>query len=149
MARRYKYCVNCRRTITDSEMDRGLFILSERGVLCATCAQRLDEASREKGVEPAVAEAPLPADETPEAVAPASGANEQLKEIGRQIEDIRRTMLFEKSSAWNLTAVLAQSLAVAIFLIAIFRWLDNPANLLLAAIFFQIMAMTFFVKARL
>ena len=47
MGRRYRFCVRCRRTITDAELKRELYVQSEEGVLCATCAQRLDEAAEQ------------------------------------------------------------------------------------------------------
>ena len=149
MARRFKYCVDCRRTITDTETDRGLYVQTERGVLCATCAQRLDEAPPEEPTAAATGEVSPRVEEPLRAEARAPGKSKQLEEIGRQVEDIRRTLLFEKSSAWNLIAVLAQALAVAMLLVAIFRWLDDPVSLLLVALIFQVMALTFFVKASL
>jgi len=149
VSRRFKFCVNCRRTITDTETDRGLYVQTERGAICATCAQRLDEAPLEEGTES------IAADVSPRVEAPtqpavhADASRKQLEEIGGQVEDIRRTLLFGKSSAWNLIAVLAQALALAMLLVAIFRWLDDPVSLLLVALIFQVMALTFFVKASL
>ena len=43
MARKFKFCAHCRRTITEQEIARGSFVQTKDGMLCATCAQRLDE----------------------------------------------------------------------------------------------------------
>ena len=131
------------------ETDRGLYVQTERGVLCATCAQHLDEAPPEEPIAAGAGEVFPRVEEPLRAEVRAPEKSEQLEEIGRQVEDIRRTLLFEKSSAWNLIAVLAQALAVAMLFVAIFRWLDDPVSLLLVALIFQVMALTFFVKASL
>ena len=149
MARRFKYCVNCRRTITDAETDRGLYVQTERGSICATCARRLDEAPPEEPTTAAAEEVSPRVKEPLRAEPRTPDKNDPLEEIGRQVEDIRRTLIFEKSSAWNLVAALAQALAVGMLLVAMFRWLDDPVSLLLVALIFQVMALTFFVKASL
>ena len=146
MARKYKFCVNCRRTITESELRRGLYVEARRGILCATCAQQLDEELSQ----------PAPASPPSEAARESaeSGdvhdkiAADHLENIQRQIEAIQRILLFETSSSWTVLAGMAQLLAVGMMVIAGFRWLDDPLDLLLVALIFQVMALTFFVKAR-
>ena len=155
MARRYKFCVNCRRTITDAEVRRGLYVEGPQGMLCATCARRLDEV-------PETPEPAAPASETPSKPVAAPPARDpppavsqktekHLEGIREMVESIHRTLLFEKTSSWNIVASVAQCLTVGMLLIAAVQWLDEggaafPA--LLVAIVFQLMALTFFVKAK-
>jgi len=151
VARRFKFCVNCRRTITDAEMQRGLYVEGPRGILCATCARQLDEA-------PEAQEPPSPASEASAAPtehaapAPASGAEEKhLEGIREMVESIHRALLFEKTSSWNIAGAVAQCLTVGVLLIVALQWLDGEGAVLpalLVAIVFQLMALTFFVKAK-
>ena len=145
MARRFKFCVNCRRTITDAEMQRGLYVESPQGLMCATCARRLDEPPEPEEAPAAPAPAPAPP-------APASPADEkQFAGIREMLESIHRTLLFEKASAWNIVGAVAQVLTIGMLLIAALQWLDGEGavfNALLVAVVFQLMALTFFVKAR-
>ena len=155
MARKYKFCINCRRTITDAELSRGLYVESRRGMLCATCAQRLDEDPAEspppaqspeaapvEKVE-AVQEPPAPKDDR------ATVHGDHLDGIRQQIEAIQRILLFEKSSTWNVLGGVMQCLAVGMVVVGALKWLDEPMNVLLVALVFQLMALTFFMKARL
>ncbi len=156
MARKYKFCANCRRTLTDSELQRSLYVDTDRGLLCATCAQRLDEIEETPETKPVEAKAeqaqPTDLEPAPQAVQPETDEGEptsdDLRGIRQQLEVIRRSVMFEKSSTWNIVGAVAQCLALGMLLTAAFRWLDNPLNLLLIALLFQVMALTFFVKGK-
>lgn len=179
MPKRFKFCIHCRKTITESEIGRGEFVKTRYGMLCLTCAERLEEepapAPAPTPAVPAVVEAapapapepepepppppppPAPAPEPPverAAVIEAPPAPEsrrvlaELERLNQQVEQVQRSLLFEKSSSWTVLAAVAQSVAAGLLVIALLNWLDNPGNLLLAALAMQTMALTFFVKAR-
>ena len=124
-------------------------------MLCATCAQRLDEEPAESPAPMAPPEA-VPAEKAePIREQPASKDDratvhsDHLEGIRQQIEAIQRILLFEKSSTWNVLGGVMQCLAVGMVVIAALKWLDEPMNVLLVALVFQLMALTFFMKARL
>ena len=71
-----------------------------------------------------------------------------LSSIQQELEAIRRVLLFEKTSPWNVLAVVVQCVAACVFAIAVIQWQENPQNLLLAALVMQVMALTFFVKGK-
>ena len=189
MPRKYKFCLHCRRTIVENEIERGLFVQTPNGMLCATCAQRLDEETeaakklaaaqapvpaaprkeepapraspipRVSAAEAPPAEAPTPVPPDPPAAparpppaAPPSGGLEPpaqlLDGIRQHLEAIHRTLTFEKSSPWNLLATIAQCLAVGMLILGAINWAGNPMHLLLVALIFQVMALTFFVRGR-
>ena len=146
MARHFKFCTHCRRTITASELERGLFVEAEQGIICANCAQKLDEMEIEQLIG-----GPVKPEPTPGAPAPAPADERQishLSTIQEQLERIQRTVMFEKSSPWNVLAAVTQCLAVGVLAAAAFRWLDDPVSLLLVALVFQVMALTFFIKGK-
>ncbi|MGD1001804.1 MAG: hypothetical protein ABSA67_14010 [Candidatus Brocadiia bacterium] len=188
MPRKFKFCLRCRRTIAENEVERGLFVQTPNGMLCATCAQQLDEET-EAAKQLAAAQAPVPADppvaaepavvapieEKPAPVPPAeppapvaldppaptagtpaadpqSGGPEPpaelLDDIREHVEAIHRTLVFEKSSPWNVLATIAQCLAFGMLILGAINWADNPMHLLLVALIFQVMALTFFVRAK-
>lgn len=158
MARRFKFCVNCRRTITDSEVRRDLYVDSPQGMLCATCAQQLDEAhepepaTRARPARRDAGAAKAPARTRPVARQPVDDAGgKHLEAIREQVESIHRTLLFEKTSPWNVIAAVSQCLAIGMLLVAALQWLEGEGtvlNVLLVTIVFQLMALTFFIKAR-
>ncbi len=147
MVRKYKFCINCRRTIPEIEIQRGLYVGADRGLLCATCAQRLDEA-----VEAVVPKPAAPAEASEEPRRPSAEQNENaadlLSGIRQQLEAIQRILMFEKSSAWNVLGGVAQCLALGMLLTGVFRWLEDPLSLLVVALVFQVMALTFLVKGK-
>ena len=160
MARKFKFCANCRRTITESALRRGLYVETADGLLCATCAQRLDEApptgaaSASKSA-PAKRPAPsagrgtvTPQEPAPLSAQPAERSAGQLNSILQHVEAIRRLLLFEKSSTWNVVGATVQCLAVGMLVIAVFKWLENPLNLLIVALILQVMALTLFLKGK-
>ncbi len=161
MARHFKFCAFCRRTITGKELERGLYVESDEGLICATCAQKLDEPEIAETVrtEPdpasydiAPVEAEIVEDPPPTPTAQAAPSDretvQKLQEIQDQLERVYRAILFEKSSSWNVLAAVAQSLAICMLVAAGFRWLTDPVPLLLVALVFQIMALTCFVKGK-
>ena len=198
MPRKFKFCLQCRRTIAENEIQRGLFVQTLHGMLCATCAQRLDEET-EAAKQLAATQAPVPAppaeppkeepaprpslipqvsvhEEPPAGVptpiapdppdapvspptpadAPSAGpqssgrepAAQLLDGIREHLEAIHRTLVFEKSSPWNVFATVAQCLAVGMLILGAINWADNPMHLLLVALIFQVMALTFFVRGK-
>jgi len=154
VARKFKYCAHCRRTITDSELQRGLYVTSKQGLLCASCARELDEVETEEAAAPA---APSPGPSAREEAAPPAAhpltekAADHLQAIREQTESIHRALAFEKTSSWNVVAAVTQCLAVGMLLVAALKWLDGEGsvlNILMATIVFQLMALTFFLKAK-
>ena len=185
MAKKFKFCLHCRRSITESHIARGLFVKTKYGMLCPECAQSLEEnePAPEQAVEatPVAPSAPPPAPEpvpqpepkpepapaevappvAPEAPTAAPGgappgpapllghdALRFLTRLHEEVETIRRTLLFEKTSPWNVIGVVSQCVALCIFGIAVVQWSDRPTNLLLLAIFLQLMTVTAFLKAK-
>ena len=59
MPRKFKFCFHCRRTIAENEVKQGLFVRTPQGLLCATCAQQLDEET-EAAKQLAAGQAPVP-----------------------------------------------------------------------------------------
>jgi hypothetical protein len=206
MPRKFKFCVRCRRTIVENEVQRGLFVQTPAGMLCATCAQQLDEET-EAAKQLAAAQAPVPAEppappaeEKPAPVPPGELAKEEsptplspvprpsvreepraeaaapappelapeppsiphsalrtpqseepaqlLDGIREHLEAIHRTLVFEKSSPWNVFATVAQCLAIGMLIPAAVNWAGDPTRLLLVALIFQVMALTFFVRGK-
>lgn len=144
MDRHFKFCRHCKRTITKRELERGLFVESKRGLICATCAQKLDEP-----VEPAATEKARAAEENDPPPAPvAAEDNAQISGMQEQLERIQRLLMFEKSSPWNILAAVTQCLALGLLVAAALRWLEGPQNVLIVALIFQVMALTFFVKGK-
>jgi len=126
---------------------------TERGLLCATCAQRLDEeaAPEPKPAQPEAVQArpdPELTQTAPARTEDAARLGEDLRGIRQKLDLIHRAVMFEKSSTWNVVGAVAQCLAAGMLLAAAFRWLEDPLNLLLVALMFQVMALTFFVKAK-
>ncbi len=179
MPRKFKFCLHCRRTIAEDEIERGLFVQTPQGMLCATCAQRLDEET-EAAKQNAAPQAPVPAEPPAPPIeeklppsdparlitldppaartadAPPAGARfggpqpptELLDGIHERLEAIQRTLVFEKSSSWNVLATIAQCLAVGMLILGAVNWADNPMHLLLVALIFQVMALTFYVRGK-
>jgi hypothetical protein len=219
VARKSRYCLHCRRTITDAQAARGEFVATPFGTMCPECARRHAEPEAatppapEPGLQPEpkaepkpepkpepkveprpepktepkpepkiepkaeprvetetvpapVAPSPTPdtpppspvpappppapAPPTPEArhPAPSHDPSPLLTSIQQELEAIRRVLLFEKTSPWNVLAVVAQCVAACVFVLAVIQWQDSPQNLLLAAIVLQLMALTFFLKGK-
>ncbi len=71
-----------------------------------------------------------------------------LSGIQEQLERIHRVIMFEKSSAWNVVAAVVQCLAIMLLIAAAFCWLEKPIELIVVALTFQVMALTFFVKGK-
>ena len=214
MARKFKFCLRCRRTISENEVQRGLFVQTPNGMLCATCAQQLDEEteaakqlapapSTTLRADPSEAERPVQApvpvevemEPIPETSVPATAApvekpvsrvpssqsrerptaeanarpreatvaldppsgrhtgaseppSEVLGGIREHLEQIHRALVFEKSSPWNVLATIAQCLAVGMLILGAINWAEGPTHLLLVALIFQVMALTFFVRGK-
>jgi len=150
VGKHFKFCGQCRRTITEREFARGLFVESENGLVCATCAQKMDEQEILDliGDKPAPAAADDPADVAAAAERPDNVQISHLSDIQEQLERIHRVIMFEKSSAWNVVAAVAQCLAIMLLIAAAFRWLEKPIELIVVALTFQVMALTFFVKGK-
>lgn len=129
---------------------------SSRGLLCATCAQRLDETPALPDPSETSGQAAAAPDETARESTDAAkgkpdGMMEHLEGMRRQIEAIHRLLLFEKTSAWNVIAGVAQCLAVGMLVVAAMQWLEegrSVLNILMVTIVFQVMALTFFLKAK-
>lgn len=73
MARKYRYCIHCRRVLIESEIQRGEFVNTDFGILCPQCAEKLRAEQPpppppppEKETEPATPEEP-PAQVPPQA----------------------------------------------------------------------------------
>jgi hypothetical protein len=179
MPRKFKFCLHCRRTIAENEVQRGLFVQTPHGMLCATCAQQLDEeteaAKKLAAAEPAMKATAGGGCATPEKPAPVPPAEPPKEEpapelssiphsalrtpqseppaqlldgIRQHLEAIHRTLVFEKSSPWNVLATVAQCLAIGMLILAAVNWADNPMQLLLVALIFQVMALTFYVRGK-
>ena len=157
MARKFKFCAHCRRTITESELKRGLYVDGRDGILCATCAQRMDERSHPSAFDPAKPVGTAHPAIRKAAQEPMAERFEtrtllnRLETLSEQVESIKRALLYEKASAWNVIGGVAQCLALGMLVIAGMQWLDESGSttgILLVAVLFQLMAMTFFLKGK-
>lgn len=159
MAKKFKFCIHCRRLILDSEISRNEFVTTRYGLICLSCAERLGESTEaepapvEEKKVPAQGAAPRPEPEqvpAPRPVSPATPAisPEGIEKLLAQLDQIQRILLFEKSSPWNVVAAVTQCLAVGLLLLAVLNWHGQPGNMLLASLIFQVMTLTFFLKAR-
>lgn len=147
MEKHFKYCILCRRTITGNELTRELYVEVEDGIICATCAQLRDEAQAKPGHKenPGQTAPPQP----PETFsADRATRHKHFTIIQDHLERIHRALIFEKSSPWNVLGAVSQCLAISILLTAAFRWLQSPQDLLIVALIFQVMALTFFLKGK-
>lgn len=83
---------------------------------------------------------------------PASAKSEEaarlLADIRQKLEVIHDGLMFEKTSSWNVLGGVAQVIAVGALVMAVFNWLDDPLNLLMVALIFQVLTLTFFVKGK-
>ena len=73
---------------------------------------------------------------------------EMLDNIRREASSIRRSILFEKSSIWNVLGAVVQCFAVGAFVVACARWSQDPAPLLLVAVLLQVMTLTFYFHGK-
>jgi hypothetical protein len=175
VSKRFKFCIRCRRTIAQKEFDRGLFVDTANGPVCATCARRLDEetagiplgATEPQDLQPPKAKSRPKAE--PEPTKPAPAQQRAMPEIPKDhplhsllrdeflsvltglrehLEHIHRSVLFEKSSHWNVLGTAAEALTIAFLVIAGINWTTSPDKFILAAIVFQIMALAFFVRGK-
>ena len=99
----------------------------------------------------AAANPPTPPEDTPFGAPQPAGPEppaQLLDGIRQHLEAIHRTLVFEKSSPWNVLATVAQCLAVGMLILGAINWADNPMHLLLVALIFQVMALTFFVRGK-
>ena len=142
MSKSIRQCVRCRCTLDESDLARGEHVETKDGLYCGPCALALDK-------RPA---APSPGTEiTASPAETIAGLAEDIEAIREQVETIQRTLLYEKTTAWNVAGGVAQCLAIGMVLMGGLAWLDgggNVLNLLLLSIVFQIMALTFFVKGK-
>jgi hypothetical protein len=154
LAKKFKFCIHCRRLILESEIARNEFVTTRYGLICRSCADRLGETpdaeppprKEEKTPTPAPAPRPAPPSAPPPSQPMFSSAG--IEKLLAQLDQIQRILLFEKSSAWNVVGAVTQCLAVGMLLLAVLNWHDQPMNLLLTALLFQVMTLTFFVKAK-
>ena len=155
MAKKFKFCIHCRRLILESELSRNEFVTTRYGLICRSCADRLGETPepeappppRKEETAPAPEPAPPPAPAPPPPSPPAFSSS-GIEKLLAQLDQIQRILLFEKSSVWNVIGAVTQCLAAGMLLLAILNWHDQPMNLLLIALLFQMMTLTFFVKAK-
>jgi len=73
---------------------------------------------------------------------------ELLENIRREVSLIRRSILFEKSSVWNVLGAVVQCFAIAAFVVACARWSQDPVPLLLVAVLLQVMTLTFYFHGK-
>lgn len=71
-----------------------------------------------------------------------------LEDIRRQVGQIRQSVAFESTSAWNVFGAVAQTFALAALLFAGVTWASGPMDMLLVAILLQLMALTFFLNGK-
>lgn len=68
------------------------------------------------------------------------------EDIHRELQNICRALTYEKFSYWHVFGAIAQALAIGSIIFS-HRWLASPEGLLWA-IFFQLVALTFFILGR-
>ena len=165
----YKYCVRCRRSLSEKEVQEGLVLSTDEGLICDRCISVVqDELEMERsGGEVEVAEEEDEEDEGERGEYPEAGPDEEkgeeeeqeegpeeegpiilLDEIHRDVRRIYRLMQFEKSSLWTVFGAVAQCFALGMLFMAAAYWTTRGNDLLLLAVVVQLMALTFFVKGK-
>lgn len=171
-------CVRCGRTIAPEEMENGLVLETEKGFYCSDCISYVEgvrpdaesragpvtgpeESSAAAGLEGAQRAQPLRevgsarrsggedighgADETQSIE---DDPVSLLQHILNEVKPIRRAIMYEKSSVWNVLGGIAQVFALGTVLIILVRWNEQADSLLLLACFLQLLTITFFLKGK-
>ena len=153
----YRYCLRCRRTLSRREIEEGLVTEVPDGLICSECAETSPAPGGSQEPTPIAPEPEEPVRAAIEREEPAPTAEEEpegedpidiLKDILRELRDIRQSTTFEKSSIWNVLAVVMQCFAVGVLFVAGMRWATSGQIFLNLAIVLQLMALTFFFKGR-
>ena len=143
----YRYCLRCRRTLSRKEIEEGLVTEVPDGLICSECAETAP-APAVRPEPPSIAaekeKPPAAEEEEPEGEDPV----EILEDILRELRDIKQSTTFEKSSIWNVLAVVAQCFAVGVLFAAGMKWTTSGTVFLQLAIVLQVMALTFFFKGK-
>jgi len=169
----YDYCARCRRSLSKKDLEEGLVLQTEEGLVCDRCIREQDVA-RSDEEEPARREAAnalaesdsveAPSAEEEAREWPAGSAAESdveeergeqagepleiLEQIRRDVRAISRALTFEKASGWNVLGGVTQCFALGAVLIAFISWGGAGRDLLLLAVFLQVMALTFLVMGK-
>ncbi len=144
----YRYCLRCRRTLSRKEIEEGLVTEVPEGLLCSECAESAPAPAGQPEPTPTAAEREEPPTTEEEEEPEGEGPIEILEDILRELRDIRQSTTFEKSSIWNVLAVVAQCFAVGVLFVAGMKWASSGSVFLQLAIVLQVMALTFFFKGR-
>jgi len=171
---RHAACARCRRALSNEELQSRDLMFTEHGPICDDCAATyragLDVARQADALRDAPSPAASVVDPAPEqedAAAPAPAADEApdepelkpeteaqkdaldlLDDIRRETEAIRRTVLFDKTSTWNVLGAVTQCFALGALVMACVRWGSGPEPMLLVAILLQLMTLTFFFHGK-
>ncbi len=167
-------CYRCSRPISRAEVEDGLVIRAERGLICADCiarerqrraALRLAEAGKSLKIQsagPSPEVRPDPEDEEEpqeDEKEERPPARERLYEddpeaillrILDELKPIRQAVYYHHSSLWNVLGGVIQIFAVALMGLAVVRWDSpgGPTDFLLLAVLVQLLAFTCFVNGK-
>jgi len=111
-------------------------------------AEQAQAAQAPKDAAAAPSALPDAAERATEAPSEPAQAPNALEEIRRELTTIRHSLLYEKSSVWNVLGAVCQCFAVAAVLAAVARWERDPHTLLTLGVFLQLMTLTFYFHGR-
>ena len=118
-----KICAICKRRISEREIEEGL--VGEKGgkPVCQECGG-LRRPQRDEQLT-------------------------MLESIHKEVKNINRALTFEEASIWNILGAVVQCFVFAALVFAYLRegW-GRPETMLMLAILFQLMALTFFTLKR-
>jgi len=118
-----KICAVCKRRIAEREFDEGLVVERAGKLLCQQCGGQ-EKARRDDQVL-------------------------MLESILKEVKSINRALAFEEASIWNILGAVVQCFVFGALVFAYTRETEaGQQSMLLLAILFQLMALTFFTQKR-
>lgn len=117
-----KICSNCKKSIPEKDIRAGVVFQQDTKTICQECSHSL---GLKRG-----------------------GYNENtfiLQSILNDVKNINRALTYEKSGWLNIAGSVVQCLVFGILIFAYLSKKENVNPVLLLALIFQVMALTFFV----
>ena len=118
-----KICAVCKRRIAEREFDEGLVVERAGKLLCQECGGQKKTRQDDQVL--------------------------MLESILKEVKSINRALAFEEASIWNILGAVVQCFVFGALVFAYLRGAGGgQESMLLLAILFQLMALTFFTLKR-
>jgi len=117
--------------------------------ICTVCKRRISPREFQEGLVGERSGKPVCSECNGPKKPPRDDATDALDSILKEVRSINRTVTFEDASIWNILGAVVQCFVLAALLLAYLkggRWTAD--TMLLLAIVFQLMALTFFTIKR-